>query len=345
MPERALRGRVRRLFQLVDEGWSNRLATGLSSGEGLIWRVRDPIVKVSEGEEVGVDYGVDDKRLVVFEGEFASTFRVLGRDGNTLSSVLRNVWENGDLSILTKNSPATTTGALISICSHVTVDELLRYLNATETANGFANRFLWVCVKRSKFLPDGGNLEESDVHRLASDLRTTIEFASTCDRVDRDQGAKTLWHEVYPLLSEGTPGLLGSLTARAEAQVTRLALLYALLDCSPVIRSEHLRAALALWDYAASSVDHIFGDTTGNPDADRILTKLKTAPQGLTRTDIHKHLGHHLTRNKLDAALAQLQAQSLAHSQRDETSGRTAERWFHGPADEAIEAKEAGGGR
>jgi hypothetical protein len=37
--------------------------------------------------------------------------------------------------------------------------------------------------------------------------------------------------------------------ARA-ARPVRLAMLYALLDCSPAIRVEHLDAALAFWHYA-----------------------------------------------------------------------------------------------
>ena len=44
--------RVRSLFRHVDEQWtSRRLHTGLSSGEGVIWEVRDPITKmVKEGK-------------------------------------------------------------------------------------------------------------------------------------------------------------------------------------------------------------------------------------------------------------------------------------------------------
>ena len=32
-------------------------------------------------------------------------------------------------------------------------------------ANGYANRFLFVCVRRSKKLPHGGNLAPSDIER------------------------------------------------------------------------------------------------------------------------------------------------------------------------------------
>jgi hypothetical protein len=67
-------------------------------------------------------------------------------------------------------------------------------------------------------------------------------------------------------------------TARSEAQVIRLALIYALLDQSTEIRAEHLMAGLAVWNYAASSAAYVFGDSLGDPDADEILRALWGAP-------------------------------------------------------------------
>src|SRR5262249_47756246 len=147
-------GHVDRLFKLADgeaahEGWSGRIVTGLSSGEGLIWDVRDPGGKDVNGES---DPGVDDKRRVVVDGEFAATLKMLGREGNTLSPVIRNAWDSGDLRIMTKNKPARATGAHLSIIGHITRDELKRELTSTEMGNGFANRFLWACSTRSKLL-------------------------------------------------------------------------------------------------------------------------------------------------------------------------------------------------
>jgi len=216
----------------VDETWKDRVVHGLSSGEGLIWAVRDPITqrqpvkekgRLTGYEDVVVDAGVEDKRLLVVEGEFATALRVLGREGNTLSAVVRNAWDTGDLRTLTKNSPAKATGAHISIIGHVTRDELLRYLDSTEAANGFANRFLWVCVRRSKVLPDGGRLHEVDMAPFVRRLRAAVEFARSVGELRRDEEARAIWHEVYPELSEGKPGLLGAVIARAEAQVMRLA--------------------------------------------------------------------------------------------------------------------------
>jgi hypothetical protein len=44
--------------------------------------------------------------------------------------------------------------------------------------------------------------------------------------------ARKLWHEIYRDLSKEQSGLLGAIVARAEAQVIRLALVYALGECS-----------------------------------------------------------------------------------------------------------------
>ena len=68
--------------------------------------------------------------------------------------------------ILTKNSPETATAPHISVLGHITRAELLRYLDATESANGWANRFLWLCVKRSQVLPEGGRAPATELDGL-----------------------------------------------------------------------------------------------------------------------------------------------------------------------------------
>jgi DNA-binding transcriptional ArsR family regulator len=138
------------------------------------------------------------------------------------------------------------------------------------------------------------------------------------------------WAAVYPTLSEGRPGLLGAVTARAEAQTIRLAMLYALLDSSPTIRLDHLRAALAAWQYCEDSARFIFGDTLGDPTADEILRLLRGAERGLARTDIAEHFKRHKSSTEIGRALAVLRSLGLVRSERHGTSGRTAEVWFPG---------------
>lgn len=257
---------------------------------------------------------------------------------------LRFAWDIGKLRTLTKNTPARATGAHISIIGHITVDELRRHLGATEMANGFANRFLWVGVRRSKLLPEGGRMHTVDVAELVRDLSASVTFAKQTTRalhvVDFDERARELWHVVYGALSEGADGLLGALTARAEAQTRRLAVLYALLDSSPTVQATHLLAALALWDYCHRSAEHIFGDSLGDPVVDELLRALRGREIGLTKTEIRDLFGRHKRGDEIDRALGVLLERGLADYEMEQTGGRSAERWY-ATATKAIYATEA----
>jgi hypothetical protein len=330
-------GRVKRVMEQVDPQWaSSRIVTGLSSGEGLIWEVRDPIVQQKsrqrEGQtetyEAQVDAGVADKRLTVLESEFARTLRVMSRESNTLSAIIRQAWDTGDLRAMTKNSPARATGGHISIIGHVTKDELTRELSVTDTANGFGNRFLWLAVERSKCLPEGGRLDQVDLEPLVHQLRAAVQVGQTTGEMYRDEEATAIWREVYPSLSDGRPGMYGAMTSRAEAQVMRLACIYALLDLSRVVRAEHLMAALALWEYVERSVAYVFGDAIGDPDADLILHALRCKPEGMTRTEIRDLFGRHNSAAEIARTLGTLLEHELARREEQDTGGRPTERWY-----------------
>jgi hypothetical protein len=330
-------GQVLRLFERVAAGWLGPcVQSGLSSGEGLVWALRDRIMKrerVREKdavryEEVEADPGVSDKRLLIFEPEFANVLKQTERQGNILSAVLRQAWDRGDLSTLTKNSPARATGAHVSFVGHVTAEELRRYLSATEIANGLGNRFLWACVRRSKQLPKGGSPDPVALAALQGRVAAAVSSALTAGRLAPDDDAWGAWCAAYGELSEGKPGLVGALLGRAEAHVMRLALLYAILDGGPSIRKPHLLAALDCWRFVEASTRYIFGDSTGDPLADDLLRLLRTNPAGLTRTELSNYLGRNQTANRIGQALGMLLRYKLARCEKEMTGKRTAERWF-----------------
>lgn len=333
-------GEVMRLLRIVDSDWAKECVTsGLSSGEGLVWAVRDPVLETQPVREKGrtvdvqavvTDEGVSDKRLFVAEGEFSGALKVMAREGNTLSNVLRLAWDSGELNILTKAKRARATGAHISLVGHITRDELQRYLNSTEEANGFANRFLWVAVRRSKLLPDGGNLRDSVLEPLAERVAAAADFARRTGELRRDEAARKVWHAVYPELSAGRTGLFGAVTSRAEPQVMRLALIYALLDSADAIRTDHLFAGLAVWQYAEASARWIFGQALGDPVADEILRALRASPEGLTRTDIRDLFGRNQNAARVAAALRSLAEQGAARMEVEKKDGlgRPSERWY-----------------
>jgi Protein of unknown function (DUF3987) len=330
-------GYLKNIFGGIDPIWKEHIQTGLSSGEGLIWAVRDEITKrqpvkekgrLSGYEEVVIDEGVEDKRVLIVEGEFAATLRVLGRDGNTLSAVIRNAWDTGDLQTLTKNSPAKATGAHVSLIVHITRQELLHYLTSIEAGNGFGNRFLWFCVKRSKSLPFGGGIHKVNFEPLMKRLKKTVESAKDVTEITWAENTRPLWAEIYPELSEGKPGLIGALTARGEAYVTRLACVYALLDLSTGVKPEHLKAALAIWDYVEASVRYIFQNATGDPLANEIIEALTDRPEGMTRTEIYKYFNHHESSEHIQASLQLLYSLRKVRKETLTTEGRPREVWI-----------------
>lgn len=337
---------VRNLYHQVDSVWvEHRIVSGLSSGEGLIHAVRDRVERTVTDREKGddgkvhvkgftqvvEDPGEPDKRLLVIQPEFASVLKIAGREGNTLSPVIREAWDSGNLRTLTRHSPAKATNAHISIIGHISKDELLKHFRDTEAANGFGNRFLWLCVRRSKVLPEGGDMASVNLAGVIKRLHEAIDFARKKAEIRRDGGAaRDRWYEVYEVLSEGKPGLLGAVTSRAEAQVMRLALLYALLDRSDCIRVEHLNAALALWQYAEDSARWIFGDKLGDPIADEIYRALLAKPDGLTTKAInHEVFARNLPADHLRRALTVLVEYGLVYSEQvpHEGPGRIAELW------------------
>jgi hypothetical protein len=303
-------GRIRQLMGIADPEWErDSIQSGLSSGEGVISHVRDPISKLGkDGMIEQVDAGVADKRLMLVTEEFAGALRVMERAGNTLSPVLRDAWGTSKLQTLTKNSPIKATDSHISIIAHVTDDELRAVLTRIEMANGFANRFLFARVRRSKLLPHGGHLDFATLQGLGEQVAARLKQARMLGRITMTDVAAEAWEENYPSLSGDRPGLLGAVLGRAEAQVIRIALIYALLDNTEHIDLPHLGAALAVWGFCEDSATQIWGDMIGDDVADTILATLKTTGMaGLGRTEISNLFSRHVPSARITMVLETLQ--------------------------------------
>jgi len=143
--------RIEKLLALADPSWTRGERKGtLSSGEGLAYAVCDAEYREKEvkGQIIRecTERGVDDKRLFLMQPEFGSVLRIMARDGNSLSGILRDAWDRLTLAPMTKANRVRATDPHIGIVGHVTKDELLRNLTDTEVSNGFGNRFVWLAV-------------------------------------------------------------------------------------------------------------------------------------------------------------------------------------------------------
>jgi len=302
---------VRRLVLAVDKEFRGRVQSGLSSGEGLIAAVRDPAYGVVKGEVVLTDEGVEDKRLLVFEAEFARVLAVLNRETNTLGAIVRDAWDTGDLAVMTK-MPTRVTGAHICVVGHVTPEELVANCDQSWITNGFLNRFLVVLVRRSRLLPIPEALEGPALDDLARRWRQALDRARVLGRMALTPAGRAWWEEHYAGFLTTEPGKLGAMKVRAAPIVLRLGITYALMAGERGIGPPHLEAGEEVWRYSERSVEYLFGESTGNATADVILRYLRQQVQ-LTKTEIHRLFNRNKEVHEIDAALTVLEQAGLAY--------------------------------
>lgn len=329
---------IHKVMADVDPDWaSSRVQSGLSTGEGLIYHVRDarsgqcPIKvkgRIVSYETVVEDAGVSDKRLCILESEFGRTLRVSRREGNTLSAAVRQAFDSGDLRVLTRNSPIQATGAHVSIIAHVTPRELKQELKTTDMASGFANRFLMLLARRSRFLPHGGSMDVATHAALVRRFTEATDAARRIGMVTRTREADDYWAAVYSKITRERSGLVGDVCTRGPAHVLRLSLIYALADGSSQIRLDHLKAALALWQYAEASALYVFKRRTGVRLSDYLLALLRAHPEGQTRKQIRDALGRNRQADEISEALQLLLDYGLARFAKEQPStGPPTTRW------------------
>ena len=288
---------------------------GLASGEGLIFEVRDP----THG-----DSGASDKRRLIIEAEFAQILKVLAREGNTLSPVVRNAWDGkpladdrqeragprdrrahrdhrshhqGRAAAGSSPAPSSPTGSSTASCSSRSDEARSSRSAAGSTASSSSASATRPCA--------------------------ALRFASLPRQLTFDPHARERWIEVYGPLSRGEEGLLGAATRRAEAHVVRLAAIYATLDTSEQIAMPHLEAALAVWRYSLDSARWIFGDTLGDPTADEIWALAKDRPAGVTRSEVRDLFSRNKKAREIDRALDRPRRSRTPHPHQRQRRPRT----------------------
>jgi hypothetical protein len=286
-----------------------RVVAGMSTGEGLV----ADLAERSEG---------DERAVLVVEPEVARLLRSASRSAS-LSALLRQAWDGDDLQVLTRTKPLKASGASVSLIGHVTAEELRRRLTDVEASNGFGNRLLFVGVERARRLPLGAEIPNDDLEVLGARLAAAIRRARTLGRLTFSEPAQELWALLYESFDDDVRGIVGSLLARAEAQLLRLAATYALTDGSPLIETHHLQAAEAVWRHCEATVHRVFGDHEPDHVAIALIAALRTAgAAGLDGTQQRDLFARHAAGHRLAAARADLERRGLARTVLVETGGR-----------------------
>ena len=155
---------------------------GLSSREGLAFLIHDGYREGKNEVEP-----INDKRLWVIESEFANVLHQTKREGNTLSSALRDCWDGVTIKPATKSNRISATDPHVSLSAAVTSSELLSLIAARELSNGFANRFLTIFSERTRLMPFPQATSQALVNELAARISEVLKFAQADRWVERDQ--------------------------------------------------------------------------------------------------------------------------------------------------------------
>ena len=330
-------GRVRQVVGLLAGDFlGDHEVAGLSTGEGLIARLTPPVP--DDPDSPPPEW---DPRLLVTSAEFAQVLRMIRREGNVLSPVLRELWDHGRAQTLTRHAPLSCRDAHVVVLAHITDAELRRELTETDRANGLANRFLFVAAKRRRSLPFGGDLREEQLQASLGQLAETLERVRCLEGqqlVHFTELGRRLWTRAYPLLTADRNGLAGAACTRAEAQVRRIAVIHALANGQQLVDLEHLAAAIELWRYAEQSARWALGDALGDPDADRLAEILRQQSDPLDREGLRRLEGRHMGAARMTAALALLERRGLVRRWTEATGGRPRElsQWCAESAESAV---------
>lgn len=302
----------RRLLLAAEEGFEDRIRNGFGSGEALVGTL-------AEGP---------DHRLLIEEHEMSRILKTSARQGSVLSEIVRDAFDGRTLRHNTLKSGALVArGAHVGIVGSITRDELLVTLADVDVANGFINRFMIVAVGRQAIRPRVRPLEDRLVAHYAQRLNVAVREARQRDEVPFSTAGGEAFDLAYEQVTTDDPdGPLGSVIARADAHLARLTLIYALLDRAPAIEPEHVRAALAFWNYCRASAAVLWPE---DPLVDRLARSILAAgPEGLTRTEIRAVVGsNNVRRQVIEAALERIAARELAVRTFRSTGGRRAEVW------------------
>ncbi len=310
--------RIHEALKSIDELLSPQVHSGgLSTREGLAMLIHD-------GYRDGKNdvQPIVDKRLLVIESEFANVLQQSKRDGNTLSSGLRDAWDGTSIQPAVKTSRVWATDPHISFIGDITPSELLDVMSKREMTNGFANRFIFFYAEGDKINAFPQPTPDNVVEALADRVAQVLRYAGAdkhgsnnvlCMRFSPD--AKLEYEALYcgELRDRSGGELIAALLDRRAPVLLRLAMLFALTDQNHIISVDHIKAAMAWVRYWVDSVKFIFSNPTiavankTQPTITQRIVDHLTANGPTTRTDLVKNcFGKHIIAAELDLALNEL---------------------------------------
>ena len=191
---------------------------------------------------------------------------------------------------------------------------MLRYLTVSVTD------FLFCLVRRPKLVPFPKPMPENRLFLIKDKLRRRLRSISMITEIKFGDDAKQYWELLYPDLAKDRHGVVGIVKSRAEAQVKRLSMIYALTDGKMFIKFNHLEAANAFWQYCSQSADYIFKDRESNAIRGKIIALLKKGPA--SKTDLYRAFKNNISQGQMESTLGALIDCGRLSCKKEKTGGK-----------------------
>ena len=307
-----------------DPSLAARTLTGLSSGEGLIWAVRDP---------TDHDPGITDRRLLVVEPEFASVLKTASRDISTLSPTLRAAWDGRPLAILTRSAPARASDAHIAVIGHITSLELQHHVNPVEARQRPAQPLpVHRLPPRPGCCPTAATPTRSPPPASTAQLALAVAAARAAGQLAMTPARPRPLAPRLPAARRATarPRRTAHRPRRSARHPPRAHLRAPRPRVRDRARTRPRRPRSSRTTPPAQPPGRS-NPHTGDPLAEHVHAALRHARDGLTRSQLLDLLHRNVSARRLDQALANLAAADKVDRQRVLTGGRPAELWTAKP--------------
>ncbi|MFE0022369.1 DUF3987 domain-containing protein [Amycolatopsis sp. NPDC059021] len=267
------------------------LRSGLTSGEGLASMFTDDPKPSGEADDLdakpraGGRLPAGDRRLLVFEAEWAGVMERMKRDGNSLSATLRAAWEGGDLSTMAVTARVAPESH-VGIIGHITPEEFRSKVSTSDLAGGTYNRFLPVMVSRAHFLPGGQGAPDTIVKGIGAEMAERLDNGRKLGALGFTPAGNDLWRRLYVEFGTDTGDLpaVEQFISRAAPYCLRIAAIHTALDGATAIDARHLTAAAALVRYSIASARTALSNSGEAAKLARWIAAAGTA--GRTRDEI-----------------------------------------------------------
>jgi len=185
----------------------------------------------------------------------------------------------------------------VSIMAGTTQAWLQKALTECDIYGGFANRwvFFFGLPKEPKPNPPKVNSDRRDeLLKEINQIRLWAEDGPGGELTISDEASAVFaeWYREYYRRCQ-QEGLIPTLIVRIQDFIWKLALLYAAVDLSEVIRADHIQSAIAVGNYLESSVAEVFRSfavSRGKEMESKVIDLLRSAGKPVPQREVYRAL-------------------------------------------------------